>query len=154
MDKTLIDKFWSKVDKSSECWIWIAGKGRRGTGKFMSGLRAGYTSIASRFSYILHYGEISEELMVCHKCDNPACVNPQHLFLGTHQDNMDDMVKKGRSPRNKPTLGKTLKSKLSESQVRSIRSDGRKLKDIAKEYGVSFQLISRIRLRTAKRNLI
>lgn len=155
MNPELIHKFWSKVKISSltGCWEWQAGKGRRGTGKFMSGLRAGFTSIASRFSWILYFGPIPDDVLVCHRCDNPSCVNPYHLFLGTHQDNMDDMVNKGRSYKGGPNRGMTLYWKLSDDQVRSIRKDTRTLEQIANTHDISFQLVSRIKLRKCKRNV-
>ena len=155
MQASLIKKFWSKVEIKSEdsCWNWTAGLSHRGTGKFMSGLRAGFTSIAPRFSWMLHHGPIPLGLLVCHKCDNRLCVNPKPLFLGTHQDNMTDMVTKGRSYKGGPNKGMTLIRKLSDESVRAIRTDPRQLKSIAKDYGISHQLVSRIKSRTAKRNV-
>lgn len=88
---------------------------------------------AHRLAYISHYGEIPDDLLVCHTCDNRACVNVEHLFLGTPQDNMTDMVNKGRSlfgERN-PT------NKLTEADVMNIRRlyyDGQSAKLIAKKY--------------------
>ena len=91
-----LHRFWSKVDKQGpihpvcgQCWIWIAGKYSTGYGQ-----HGNYR--AHRYSWNLYYGEIPVGVFVLHRCDNPACVNPKHLFLGTHQDNMDDMNAKGR----------------------------------------------------------
>lgn len=88
-------RFWSRVDKRSknECWEW-QGNVVRGYGHFP--LTHFKTVKAHRFSYELKYGQIPDGMLVCHKCDNSKCVNPNHLFLGTHQDNMNDRSAKGR----------------------------------------------------------
>lgn len=93
--KTIEKRFWEKVDKRStnECWEWKAHT-VRGYGVFAL---THFKSVrANRFSYELEYGKIPNGMLVCHTCDNPKCVNPKHLFLGTHQDNMTDKVNKGR----------------------------------------------------------
>ena len=77
----------------SGCWIWTASLKKRNYGSFSSGKK---NLIAHRASWLLHYGEIPEGLRVLHRCDNPPCVNPQHLFIGTNKDNTDDAVAKGR----------------------------------------------------------
>ena len=99
--KSVEEGFWAKVDKSpghgpwGDCWNWTAYKNKNGYGKFM--LEAGTKSVrAARFAYISTHGQFDPALSVCHRCDNPPCVNPRHLFLGSHQDNMDDMTAKGR----------------------------------------------------------
>lgn len=90
------DRFWLHVDKSGDCWLWTGATDHNGYGKvdYRTPLRR--TLGAHRISWMLRYGDIPNGLKVLHKCDNPKCVNPDHLFLGTHQDNMDDMVAKGR----------------------------------------------------------
>lgn len=89
-----IPRFWSKVRKSKGCWIWTAAASGVGDyGYFWSGSAM---VRAHRFSWELHNGPIPEGLKVLHACDVPLCVNPSHLFLGTMQDNSDDMVQKGR----------------------------------------------------------
>lgn len=91
-----LKKFWSKVDKSggpTACWIWTGIKSGGGYGGMLFG---GKERLAHRISYELANDEIPPGLCICHHCDNRICVNPSHLFMGTHQDNMRDMVWKGR----------------------------------------------------------
>lgn len=90
-------RFWSKVDKTSDCWVWIGAKHPTGYGAFGIGQVVHY---AHRLSWELVNGPIPDGLFVCHNCpngDNPSCVNPAHLFLGTQVDNMQDMLGKGRA---------------------------------------------------------
>lgn len=89
-------RFWNKVNKQTidGCWEWIGCKDRLGYGRLMYW---GTLTLAHRFSWELHNKKIPKGLNVLHKCDNRKCVNPEHLWLGTHRDNMEDMVKKGRS---------------------------------------------------------
>lgn len=90
------EKFLSRVSiDETGCWLWAAGKTGQGYGAFAID---GRNRPAHRVSFELFKGKIPEGIFVCHKCDIPACVNPDHLFLGTHQDNMDDRSKKGRTP--------------------------------------------------------
>jgi hypothetical protein len=147
MRKTLAERFWEKVDKSAGaegCWLW--------TGATYTSTGYGQITIkkrpygAHRISYLLHFGTIPDKLFVCHHCDNPLCINPSHLFLGTHADNMRDMNSKGRNGMTlHPELalyGEQQKgAKLTNSQVREIR----KIYDqgdigtrpLAHQYGVS-----------------
>ena len=87
------DRFWAKVDTSGECWEWTAARNSKGYGAFWDGTRH---QKAHRYSWELQIGTIPEGLLVCHKCDNPKCVRPDHLFLGTYQDNAIDAINKGR----------------------------------------------------------
>lgn len=94
---TFEQRFWGKVLKTDGCWLWMAGKDQDGYGKFSVGPRSiARPKLAHRIAWELTNGEVSESIFVLHRCDNPSCVRPDHLFLGTHQDNMDDMVAKGR----------------------------------------------------------
>lgn len=120
---TVEQRFWSKVNKNgptildTPCWEWEARRSKAGYGQLW--VESGPES-AHRVSYKLSVGLIPEGINVLHRCDNKKCVNPDHLFLGTRQDNMDDMSKKGR----KAVFvgGKNPVSKLTEKQVREIRT--------------------------------
>jgi hypothetical protein len=121
MSKVLLQRFLDKVvlDENTGCWEWCASKDR-GYGQLKA---AGKILKAHRVAYELFIGKIPEGMFVCHTCDNPGCVNPAHLFVGTHQDNMDDMRRKGRR-KGRGTKAKGEKhylAKLTESQVREIR---------------------------------
>jgi len=134
--------FWDKVRilGPDDCWNWLASV-KSGYGHFTTGSRHGLSQSAHRTSYMLSKGPINDGLHVCHTCDNPLCVNPNHLFLGTPQENTQDMLSKQRSARGE----KNTKSKLKESDIVSIRSDLRSSKEIALEYGVKSLAINRIK---------
>lgn len=91
-------EFWSKVNKTDTCWEWMRALDKRGYGQIVAKLpeKKQASFRAHRVAWELTNGKIPEGLWVLHKCDNPKCCNPDHLFLGTHQDNMDDAVSKQR----------------------------------------------------------
>ncbi len=88
------ERFWTKVNKSLDCWNWLANKYPNGYGQFQL---EGKPRSAHRLSYELAYGPIPKGLVVRHKCDNPGCVRPEHLELGTQADNVQDSVRRSRN---------------------------------------------------------
>lgn len=122
-------------EPNTGCWIWFASLNAVGYGQISkNGIQYG----AHRASWEIFKGSIPDGLQVCHTCDNRWCVNPDHLFLGTHQDNSQDMIAKGRGL----VREKNGATKLTQLQVDQIQKDGRPQRVIAREYGVSQPLIS------------
>ena len=146
------DRFWPKVDKSGDCWIWTGGTTYLGYGEFrMPGRRS--PARAHRIAWELANGPIPEGAVVMHRCDNPPCVRPDHLELGSLSDNMQDMLSKGRGRKDETTWrgSQQPKAKLTEADVvaiRMARASGEGLRTIAGRYGVSENLISGIARRT------
>jgi len=132
-------RFWNKVNKSGSCWLWTGACPQRyGVFGFMK-----KNILAHRMSWILTYGEVPDGMKVLHKCDNTKCVNPEHLWLGTQKDNIQDMINKKRG-----LVGeKNGSSKLSDKETEEIKikyKAGTKAKILAGEYGVCRQNIERI----------
>ncbi len=123
--KNTPEVFWSRVKKGDECWEWTARLTASGYGRLRW---AGEWMFAHRLSYQLTFGQIEPGMCICHHCDNPKCVRPDHLFMGTHKDNAQDKVRKGRQRR---IVGNW---KVTPDQVRNIR-------DLAAVGGITFQQI-------------
>lgn len=109
-------RFLSFVIKGPGCWSWSGGKYVAGYGKFSY---MGKDITAHRYSWIMYFGPIPDGMCVLHKCDNRECTNPDHLFLGSHQDNMADKDRKGRG--NYPAGERVAASKLVAGDIREIR---------------------------------
>ena len=135
---------WVEKIPFSTCWYWMGGSNRAGYGLVR---HEGKHTLAHRASYMIHKGPVPNDLFVCHSCDEPSCVNPDHLWLGTHRDNHQDMMNKGRHG-YRPHLGEANgRSRLTEEQVREIRARreaGEKLLSIATDYGLSDARVSEI----------
>lgn len=139
------ERFWGKVDKRGpdDCWEWGACGNSNGYGLLKVD---GRMALVHRFSWTLAYGPIPEGLCVLHKCDNRACCNPAHLFLGTHRDNMRDRDRKGR---NNALAGERHgMARLTKEQVLEIRRNYKKgdvsRRELAAKHGVSPSHISDI----------
>jgi hypothetical protein len=130
---TLEERFWSKVDikSESECWNWKAFKNNKGYGQFTIYKQ---TIRSHRFSYQLSYGEIPEDKIIRHKCDNPSCVNPKHLEIGTHVDNVADRVNRGRSLFGE-RHPRTILTEVEVIEILGLKSKAR-AKDLGTKYGV------------------
>lgn len=135
--------FEKTVIKKDGCWEWRNSKLRSGYGSISIG-RHKFLS-AHRVSWIIHYGEIPEGLLVCHRCDNKECTNPEHLFLGTYKDNSIDCVNKNRKNMN---FGVNhYSAKLNDEKVRSIKKlliENNTWRSIAEMYNVSISTIQNI----------
>ena len=142
--KSIQERFWLKVDRSGDCWIWMACRNgstpEHSYGRFRIN---GQTFHAHRIAWELTKGTIPEGLRVLHRCDNPPCCNPRHLFLGSQADNMQDCATKNRTTRG----SRNARAKLTSIDVLSIRSDPRPQIQIAATYNVDTSLICKIKRR-------
>ena len=138
--KTILDRFHEKYLAVPEagCWLWMAGwHPQTGYGRF--GMYGREVEYSHRASWRLLVGPIPEGMEVCHKCDVRLCVNPNHLFVGTRKDNMQDCSKKGRlvmPKKNWHSSGSHQVAKLTDEQVIGMRASSRSHASFAEEYGV------------------
>ena len=140
-----LQRFEQKVcpEPNSGCWLWMGAVSSSGYGNLKFG--ASYAN-AHRVAYELYVGHIPDGMQICHKCDVKLCVNPDHLFVGTRQDNMNDMVQKRRWQReNHPKAEKNGNAKLTISIANEIRDDPREYRKIAKSYGIGTSTVCRIK---------
>jgi hypothetical protein len=135
------ERFFVKIKKTKSCWIWTACRFADGYGMF----QWKRTQHAHRLMWMRENGPIPKGMHICHTCDNPPCVNPKHLFLGTPGDNVRDMVRKGRSPDRRGERHPN--AKLSNKDVVEIREARGTFKSIGKRYGVTRQMIALIKKR-------
>ena len=150
-------RFWKKVEKFDKdlCWIWTGGTYYNGYGQFFENPNK---ITAHRFSYELHYGKIqNKKLYVCHKCDNRKCVNPDHLFLGTQKENLEDMLSKNRgnypgSPGEKN--GRAIVSKKIVKEMRKLHKTGKYTYiDLSKKFNISETQTHRIIKKESWKNI-
>lgn len=148
-----LKRFWSRVriGEPHECWLWTGAVVAEGYGqlsfKWAGGRRA------HRFAWVIAFGPIPEDLLVCHRCDTPPCCNPAHLFVGTPADNSADMAQKGRAGRNgrpprgrrNPTYARAKLDEHSVDEIRRLYAEGvRSQRDIAIMFGVTQPTIGRV----------
>lgn len=144
IEQPLEERFWLFVEKSKTgCWYWLGSVNTKGYGHIKE---QGKVLTAHRLSWKIHFGPIPEGMLVCHSCDVRRCVAPNHLFLGSDQDNIDDMIAKGRANHQRGEAAH--KAKLTQEQANEIRRrhaeeqlSCRKLSEI---YGIHFTNILRI----------
>ncbi len=142
------ERFWENVIKAAldDCWLWTGTKGHHGYGMMSVGSKRDKSRrnvFAHRLSYELHYGPIPSGAVIRHTCDNPSCVNPGHLIVGSHQENMRDMVS-----RNRQTLGtKNPQARITADDVRQIRAlaaSGTIHAEIAPRFGITRSAVTMI----------
>lgn len=131
-------RFWAKVNKSDGCWLWTASSFRDGYGQIFATVDGKRRNLRAHIiAYTLAYGDVPEGMFVCHHCDNPPCVRPDHLFLATNKENQEDMARKGRGRYGE----RNGRSKLRAADVAAIRLDyanGQINKAaLARQFGVS-----------------
>jgi len=138
-----IKNFWKKVVKTDTCWLWDAGKGHTGYGHFTVGNKMQY---AHRVAWELTYGAIPNGLLVLHNCpvkDNPSCVNPAHLFLGTHLENARDRDEKVKTGKHTSKLRRLTQSQVDD--IRKLRQETNlTLKQIGQRFGICESSTSKI----------
>lgn len=178
LDDSHRERFMQMVspEPNSGCWLWTghiipsSSYGQSPRGSF--GVGESKAAYAHRVSYVLHKGPIPEGMLVCHKCDTPLCVNPDHLWLGTNEENLADMNRKGRNgasryPEKYRAIGRRLaanktvergeahaSSKLTDAQVLAIRADRRRNPAIAAQLGVHRSTIGQIKRGRTWRHLL
>jgi hypothetical protein len=123
--------FWNNISVINNCWVWLGKRSSNGYGLFYMN---GSDKRAHRLAYQFRFGEIPEGKLICHKCDNRLCINPDHLFAGSAKDNMDDMISKGRQFHPKGVLSYHYGKSLSADHKEKLRNIniGRKMTDEAK----------------------
>lgn len=140
-DPTLLARFWARVDKTGDCWLWLGPRDRKGYGMVCVRNRSWR---AARFAWTVTRGPIPPGLFVCHHCDNPPCVRPDHLFVGTAGDNARDCVAKRRHnlqlnppPRLKGSASPNAKVTWEKVRlIRKLRAEGKTYDWLAAEFGI------------------
>src|ERR1700722_11550688 len=150
IDLPTSDRFWSSVDKSGDCWLWQKSLSEGGYGRFSLNRKS---FPAHRVAYAIVNGSCPADILVCHECDNPRCVNTGHLFLGRHVDNVADMIQKGRrwtgiqsgvSCNSGEKNGRAKLTNGSVVEIMWLRSQGLTMPEIADRYEICAVAVSDI----------
>ncbi len=140
--------FYSKIDKTSDCWLWLGTKLKGGYGSMSIGSRSSNTkstALAHRISFFIQNGSIPYGAVIMHTCDNPSCVNPSHLIAGSQLDNIRDCISKGRKKVACHIGVNNPNSKITKTEALEIRGLSCRLVDIAEKYKISITHASRLR---------
>ena len=150
-----IARFWKKVRKTETCWLWTACPDHLGYGRFRSKSLGSSGFLAHRYSWILHHGSLLRDLDVLHRCDIRLCCAPQHLFLGTHADNMRDMYLKGRAVNLRGSAhGNAKLNEDSIREIRKLREAGETGVALSRRFGVAPPIITLICKRKSWKHVI
>ncbi len=151
-----VDRLWARVDMGApdECWEWRGTRSKKGYGRIQVGtLARSMVVLVHRLAWEATHGPIVDALCVLHRCDNPPCCNPAHLFLGTRADNNADKLAKGRQPRGE-THQTAVLSDGTCREIQHLALDGWVQQDIANAYGVSQQHVSLLKLAFRRRDVL
>jgi HNH endonuclease len=146
--RPIADRFWEKVEKTDSCWLWKGARKPLGYGTFM--VKKGRFAIAHRMSWQFAFGDIPSGLHVLHRCDVPACVRPDHLFLGTQADNMADCIEKGRrrygyrDQRGDRNPNVVYSDAMVAAMLADLAAGGRPV-SVARAHGISYYTLWQIR---------
>ncbi len=147
---TLAERFWAKVDQSGgpdACWPWTGYRLPGGYGQIGEGPAGGRKLYAHRVAYELVNGPLPEGVLALHRCDNPPCCNPAHLFPGTNQDNTADMDRKGRRGEHHPVgslNGRAVLTSPAVQEIRQLHAQGIGYRRLAQMFGVGMSTIARV----------
>jgi hypothetical protein len=151
LEKTLRERFDDKWEPelNTGCWLWTGADSRLGYGRMRLPVPEARTVNATHVAWMVYRGPIPDGVVLCHRCDTPQCVNPDHLFLGTLSENIMDSINKGRRWRGETAP----RAKLTNADVLAIRASPGRVTDLAIQYGVSTGRISNIRHRKIWKHL-
>lgn len=141
-------------EPNSGCWLWTGCTNKHGRPFIGLGSATQGSALAYRVSWLLHRGPIPEGMAVCHHCDNPSCVNPDHLFLGSQAENLRDMRQKARQRSVRQPGAALFVRKLTAEDVRDIRASDAPSREICERYGVTSAAIVAVRARKTWRHVL